>query len=116
MGIDSVRSIICCCPDACNIVINTLSLRDALPISEESLQKGGARRFPLRECRRGAPHYDRYEALHGGTPVAGIRSEEHTSELQSRGHLVCRLLLEKKKINLNRIVLQRLQKAICMTG
>src|SRR5437870_11439963 len=31
-----------------------------------------------------------------GTPVP-IRSEEHTSELQSRGHLVCRLLLEKKK-------------------
>src|SRR3989442_11800237 len=28
---------------------------------------------------------------------AGIRSEEHTSELQSRPHLVCRLLLEKKK-------------------
>src|SRR5690625_6645795 len=28
---------------------------------------------------------------------AGARSEEHTSELQSRGHLVCRLLLEKKK-------------------
>src|SRR5690625_5425622 len=28
------------------------------------------------------------------------RSEEHTSELQSRGHLVCRLLLEKKKLNL----------------
>src|SRR5690625_6399181 len=28
-----------------------------------------------------------------------LRSEEHTSELQSRGHLVCRLLLEKKKIN-----------------
>src|SRR5690625_6836223 len=27
----------------------------------------------------------------------GLRSEEHTSELQSRGHLVCRLLLEKKK-------------------
>src|SRR5207253_10256265 len=27
----------------------------------------------------------------------GVRSEEHTSELQSRGHLVCRLLLEKKK-------------------
>src|SRR5439155_5765672 len=30
-------------------------------------------------------------------PQAGERSEEHTSELQSRGHLVCRLLLEKKK-------------------
>src|SRR5690625_6592949 len=29
--------------------------------------------------------------------LAVIRSEEHTSELQSRGHLVCRLLLEKKK-------------------
>src|SRR5690625_6797019 len=28
-----------------------------------------------------------------------VRSEEHTSELQSRGHLVCRLLLEKKKYN-----------------
>src|SRR5690625_6170914 len=33
--------------------------------------------------------------LHSGDIV---RSEEHTSELQSRGHLVCRLLLEKKKI------------------
>src|SRR5437870_8693440 len=32
------------------------------------------------------------------TPVKRLRSEEHTSELQSRGHLVCRLLLEKKKI------------------
>src|SRR5437870_11008556 len=29
--------------------------------------------------------------------VTRLRSEEHTSELQSRGHLVCRLLLEKKK-------------------
>src|SRR5690625_6026973 len=29
--------------------------------------------------------------------LVGHRSEEHTSELQSRGHLVCRLLLEKKK-------------------
>src|SRR5207253_8718751 len=40
----------------------------------------------------------------GGTPylasVAVRRSEEHTSELQSRGHLVCRLLLEKKKKNI----------------
>src|SRR5690625_7665544 len=37
-----------------------------------------------------------------GGPVATLilrRSEEHTSELQSRGHLVCRLLLEKKKIS-----------------
>src|SRR5690554_7679830 len=44
-------------------------------------------------------------ALVAGTPLAGdtkvaggaYRSEEHTSELQSRPHLVCRLLLEKKK-------------------
>src|SRR5690625_5774158 len=32
------------------------------------------------------------------TPLLDLRSEEHTSELQSRGHLVCRLLLEKKQI------------------
>src|SRR2546429_3621082 len=32
-----------------------------------------------------------------GTTTANLRSEEHTSELQSRLHLVCRLLLEKKK-------------------
>src|SRR5690625_6309655 len=31
--------------------------------------------------------------------IVNARSEEHTSELQSRGHLVCRLLLEKKKKN-----------------
>src|SRR5437870_7088355 len=36
-------------------------------------------------------------AMHRGHQHA--RSEEHTSELQSRGHLVCRLLLEKKKIH-----------------
>src|SRR2546429_6484643 len=34
--------------------------------------------------------------LHG-IPLLALRSEEHTSELQSRLHLVCRLLLEKKK-------------------
>src|SRR5207253_8455896 len=33
-----------------------------------------------------------------GCGGGNVRSEEHTSELQSRGHLVCRLLLEKKKI------------------
>src|SRR3712207_7904460 len=41
----------------------------------------------------------------GGTDAPGPRSEEHTSELQSRQYLVCRLLLEKKKkktkININ---------------
>src|SRR5579884_4409391 len=34
-------------------------------------------------------------------PTARTRSEEHTSELQSRGHLVCRLLLEKKKAHIS---------------
>src|SRR2546422_4193497 len=37
------------------------------------------------------------QSLFGGQLVAVERSEEHTSELQSRLHLVCRLLLEKKK-------------------
>src|SRR2546422_8352512 len=37
----------------------------------------------------------------GGGPERALRSEEHTSELQSRLHLVCRLLLEKKKTNHN---------------
>src|SRR5690625_6021229 len=39
------------------------------------------------------------EIGHGSDVQALARSEEHTSELQSRGHLVCRLLLEKKKVN-----------------
>src|SRR5690625_1557911 len=37
-----------------------------------------------------------YPSSHG-QEASEVRSEEHTSELQSRGHLVCRLLLEKKK-------------------
>src|SRR5437870_13295738 len=41
------------------------------------------------------PCGDRYSRCAQGNQ----RSEEHTSELQSRGHLVCRLLLEKKKIS-----------------
>src|SRR5207253_7186524 len=42
------------------------------------------------------------QGLNTSTPSpAKSRSEEHTSELQSRGHLVCRLLLEKKKKNIN---------------
>src|SRR2546422_7060156 len=39
-------------------------------------------------------------ARHQGAGAAPPRSEEHTSELQSRLHLVCRLLLEKKKTDL----------------
>src|SRR5690625_6037930 len=44
------------------------------------------------------------ESTLAGTVAAGgalLRSEEHTSELQSRGHLVCRLLLEKKNRTLS---------------
>src|SRR2546421_1080892 len=37
------------------------------------------------------------QSSHRGSPRRNIRSEEHTSELQSRSDLVCRLLLEKKK-------------------
>src|SRR3712207_7458638 len=38
------------------------------------------------------------QATHARRPRRGRRSEEHTSELQSRQYLVCRLLLEKKKV------------------
>src|SRR2546422_3554064 len=38
-----------------------------------------------------------------GAGIVELRSEEHTSELQSRLHLVCRLLLEKKKKKTNRL-------------
>src|SRR3712207_8754389 len=41
----------------------------------------------------------RARARGGGGPLRARRSEEHTSELQSRQYLVCRLLLEKKKIH-----------------
>src|SRR2546429_6238387 len=69
--------------DTATTEIYTLSLHDALPICSALL------RVYARDHRAGA-----YE-------IAGQRvlqrSEEHTSELQSRLHLVCRLLLEKKK-------------------
>src|SRR5690625_7112791 len=42
------------------------------------------------------------EGLHLQSVGLRARSEEHTSELQSRGHLVCRLLLEKKKKEIQR--------------
>src|SRR5438309_6272043 len=46
----------------------------------------------------------------GAASPAGWRSEEHTSELQSQFHLVCRLLLEKKKQALRRIIRTALNK------
>src|SRR5690242_21304224 len=43
---------------------------------------------------------DRFRRVEARREIAGRRSEEHTSELQSHVNLVCRLLLEKKKLNL----------------
>src|SRR5437899_6648808 len=80
-------------------VISTLSLHDALPISLRAHlpHRDDRRRLVLVgqvdhvQRRRQQERRDRHGA------VRGPRSEEHTSELQSLRHLVCRLLLEKKK-------------------
>src|SRR3712207_7715075 len=47
--------------------------------------------------RHGRDKYDAYSAMIAEAAARPVRSEEHTSELQSRQYLVCRLLLEKKK-------------------
>src|SRR6476660_10481035 len=67
--------------DTATTEIYTLSLHDALPI-----------------CAAIQPTQRTPAQIPNGTPHTG-RSEEHTSELQSPDHLVCRLLLEKKKQN-----------------
>src|SRR3712207_8977159 len=80
--------------DTATTEIYTLSLHDALPIS--SFDAGGGR-----PCRAAIPlvgepdDVDQLEV--GPQSLQELRSEEHTSELQSRQYLVCRLLLEKKK-------------------
>src|SRR5437870_10880824 len=51
----------------------------------------------LFRSRRAGPHRAPRTASRACRSRRSRRSEEHTSELQSRGHLVCRLLLEKKK-------------------
>src|SRR3712207_8001071 len=81
--------------------IYPLSLHDALPICP---RRGAvpARQPRLRGCaRRAAPARRglRLAARPARLPPRARRSEEHTSELQSRQYLVCRLLLEKKKTN-----------------
>src|ERR1039458_2932655 len=68
--------------DAATTEIYTLSLHDALPIS--------TRRMPSRRLNVRIVHHQDFRIS------ALVRSEEHTSELQSLRHLVCRLLLEKK--------------------
>src|SRR6266487_6651169 len=72
--------------DTATTEIYTLSLHDALPIRLAAGNRNGdrrTRRTTARRCTR--------------SPSCPSRSEEHTSELQSPVHLVCRLLLEKKK-------------------
>src|SRR5947209_10406557 len=74
--------------------IYTLSLHDALPISQGRNFFKSA--LAQRQVVEGVPFFQ--QILVGQAGGAGInRSEEHTSELQSRQYLVCRLLLEKKK-------------------
>src|SRR5690606_42136053 len=91
--------------------ISTLSLHDALPISPTASDSGAVvatSRAPdssvtasepcTARVRRAPPELRTSTA--SSTVVPGstaYRSEEHTSELQSRENLVCRLLLEKKK-------------------
>src|SRR5437660_4943303 len=58
--------------------------------------RGRSGQIPDHQTR--GEHLSRLQVLAVGPGIADVRSEEHTSELQSRGHLVCRLLLEKKKI------------------
>src|SRR2546422_4538738 len=90
--------------DTATTEIYTLSLHDALPISASS----GRYRWTSSSPRATAPI--RCPAATSGCctirrrscGVSTSRSEEHTSELQSRLHLVCRLLLEKKKKKKNK--------------
>src|SRR5699024_12135609 len=89
-----------------------LSLHDALPISFKRAAPEPLQRRPSRSTlpARGQRHSNTRGANRGGSRLTpnrpgqsaarkppNLRSEEHTSELQSRFDLVCRLLLEKKK-------------------
>src|SRR5207253_9746457 len=88
-----------------------LSLHDALPIYLVKLFKGAfiQQEFDPLARRHLAFFVLAFPALFSATlfgqdvtalQLRKLRSEEHTSELQSRGHLVCRLLLEKKNRSL----------------
>src|SRR6266480_7995446 len=79
--------------DTATTEIYTLSLHDALPIRPRPPRDLG------RQQRR-APRRRHADPAAGPAEGGGVlRSEEHTSELQSHVNLVCRLLLEKKKKN-----------------
>src|SRR3712207_8496771 len=92
--------------DTATTEIYTLSLHDALPICSilGPYYLPGQRRLPsstelpMRPDEQGTPLVFSGQVRDTeDNPVGGARSEEHTSELQSRQYLVCRLLLEKKK-------------------
>src|SRR3712207_9569753 len=85
--------------DTATTEIYTLSLHDALPILPSRGSFSSPRRPAFRLSRWPLPAQKKtlreLGSFHG--PLS-VRSEEHTSELQSRQYLVCRLLLEKKNI------------------
>src|SRR2546422_6757487 len=89
--------------DTATTEIYTLSLHDALPISitrhaERPNDADRRREVPDDGHAVAAMPCGRTDGRHVRGRQGRVRSEEHTSELQSRLHLVCRLLLEKKKI------------------
>src|SRR3712207_9307236 len=96
-----IRSLFFFFNDTATTEIYTLSLHDALPICPvrplRRRLRARADRLPARARLRPRPRG--LPGLRPGRRGAGrpLRSEEHTSELQSRQYLVCRLLLEKKK-------------------
>src|SRR3712207_8663066 len=89
--------------DTATTEIYTLSLHDALPISGSDLDRRKNRQALDPLVPVSFAHYcasrsglSTWWSTRGLTPSMGMgRSEEHTSELQSRQYLVCRLLLEK---------------------
>src|SRR3712207_9435638 len=86
--------------DTATTEIYTLSLHDALPIFTR--RSNGRRRGVSAPSSKRSLQFLEAARLPGGSTrlrkaFRCIRSEEHTSELQSRQYLVCRLLLEKKK-------------------
>src|SRR5260370_2236142 len=85
--------------DTATTEIYTLSLHDALPISTQERPVDGGGRQDGNICAEQDPARPHQRGAGVLGPVRRRRSEEHTSELQSHLNLVCRLLLEKKKIN-----------------
>src|SRR3712207_7056035 len=94
--------------DTATTEIYTLSLHDALPISRRGAARRGPQGAPPRPKRLlPAPDPTAHPLRGIAGPAHGPppRSEEHTSELQSRQYLVCRLLLEKKKTDPTLLIL-----------